>query len=1318
MNTQTVIWTPLPNGASGENRLQLAVHAAIRLETSDAAATLGDWPAFEHWAAQEISFGVSFGGGEAIPATIASPRRPDLWDSLVNAGTPVRGSSFDGFDDRLVRSYPVRRVMDFLRERYTQIAIASPTDHPPIDDLLDHFGEIGFAGEDQNKSKEQLQAELENELASARAIQFDTPSPPGVKDFLALLRFHRRPFGPSVAPIVPPDFDFHQLLAMCSEHGRLQRLLGVVFDLEVSSRTLLQLPPQTYVQVHPEWAAPAGTTESRPRTRCVVGQNLFRAAPRAVGPELVNGHLPLGGNDFELVQVDPDGAGIKALNFADNLKRSRLAEHNTDDTPESYSVPSLRSGGLSMVRVDRGPRLVQTLDRGVVLNGSLAADPLLDAEDVTRGYLVDVWDAGSEEWHSLTRRQGAYHFTAKPESVPVAGDDEAAVVSAPTSDADPAGPKDLYLQESLFHWNGWSLAAAQPGKFIHRNDTVEHPADQPMLPPPFPLELEFKATPGTLPRLRFGAEYRVRMRAVDIGNNAVPFAQGADESDPALVRGTTYARFEPAQSPTLLLRSPRTEGESVDRIVLRSNYGATAVEAPGERHVTPPRSPQRLAEQHGLFDTAATSTTPSTVDGSAATFMLIANREAKSFKDIGGVVDPDDSPDTLYLPGASFVIPYLPDLLTVGAAFRDLPGATGVVKTYDFSPDPSSDFGGWPNYRPFRLVVIEPPAPNQEGPAAPPLFSSSRVLTVQLPKGDTVKVRLSCTLDPAHLEQLGIWRWLAAAVPAADLAGWQNLVTLGQHWMLTPYRTLTLVHAVRQPLRTPEFSNPSSTRALGNTFAVIRDTMTFSRKSTSKVEVYGAWHDFVDDGVTPPTLPAGPGEPREALAFSVPLLRPGAPTPDDLHLTVQDRHEFHDTKHRDVTYTSIATTAFSEYFLERALETAPVPGTIDLGKELVPGSVTIKDAAGATTYDEGTDFTVNHASGEVTLNGAPGAIPNASPIAISFLATPITRGTANPPDGAGPKTLDIKSSARPASPKVLYIVPTFEWTEGPGTSSHRKGGGLRVYLDRPWWASGAGELLGVLVWAGGNNLPNLPNGLRPYVTQWGIDPLFNAPATPTRYPGIGHFPLSTAAMHGFDKSLDEVEGNPVHVAGHQVGFDQDRELWYCDIEIDAGNAYWPFVRLALARYQPSSIADAHLSRVILADFMQLAPDRSVSVVDVISVGRGAKPRVRVTVSGFSYEKTLAKAGPGTARATLEQRDPDVQTDMGWTPVGNPVPLPSEAGRGGTTLWAGLVTLPSARTPGKFRLVVEQFEELPVGTSILTGKLVTQPRLIYSDIVPL
>jgi hypothetical protein len=87
----------------------------------------------------------------------------------------------------------------------------------------------------------------------------------------------------------------------------------------------------------------------------------------------------------------------------------------------------------------------------------------------------------------------------------------------------------------------------------------------------------------------------------------------------------------------------------------------------------------------------------------------------------------------------------------------------------------------------------------------------------------------------------------------------------------------------------------------------------------------------------------------------------------------------------------------------------------------------------------------------------------------------------------------------------------------------------------------------------------------------------------------------------------------VDVAPHDVYFDDERKLWYCDIEVTWGAAYFPFIRLALARYQPVALHGAHLSNVVLADFMPLVPDRWLNVTQT----RDPRTR-RVTVFGHTY----------------------------------------------------------------------------------------------------
>src|SRR5690349_7177109 len=85
----------------------------------------------------------------------------------------------------------------------------------------------------------------------------------------------------------------------------------------------------------------------------------------------------------------------------------------------------------------------------------------------------------------------------------------------------------------------------------------------------------------------------------------------------------------------------------------------------------------------------------------------------------------------------------------------------------------------------------------------------------------------------------------------------------------------------------------------------------------------------------------------------------------------------------------------------------------------------------------------------------------------------------------------------------------------------------------------------------------------------------------------------------------------------------ERQLWYCDIALDPGAAYFPFIRLALARYQPISTDGGHLSEIVLADVVALTPARWLAV----ATGLDSRSR-NVTVSGHTY-----RASSGWEEAT-------------------------------------------------------------------------------------
>src|SRR5262249_24791087 len=134
-----------------------------------------------------------------------------------------------------------------------------------------------------------------------------------------------------------------------------------------------------------------------------------------------------------------------------------------------------------------------------------------------------------------------------------------------------------------------------------------------------------------------------------------------------------------------------------------------------------------------------------------------------------------------------------------------------------------------------------------------------------------------------------------------------------------------------------------------------------------------------------------------------------------------------------------------------------------------------------------------------------------------------------------------------------------------------------------------------------------------------------------------------------------------------------------------GAAYTPMVRLALARYQPHSLQDAELSRIVLADVMSIEPGRAVTVT------RSGKI-LNVTLSGYSYSKSsnLTGSGPGPAEVVLERHDPKVKDlTLGWSQVGEPHPMSASTRRGGLTTWTARLSAPSGHA--KFRLSVHQYE---------------------------
>ncbi|MBV9266764.1 MAG: hypothetical protein JO061_11400 [Acidobacteriaceae bacterium] len=1225
MSIRNIMWTALPNGfTAAGNKLRLSVYVSPRLVTNNGVdGELSQFPDFLNWPKTigPIKFNVQIQGGPSftVSRNAATPLAPKLWTSLFQPTTYVRSYQLPDKTNLNIRSYPIRKVHSFLKGAYQAVAIQAP-DQPPT------RGQLNF--EDTRKKvitnlvpisivqpqeEQDINERLNRELSGRglRAIPSDFGD--STTDFYQVRLFHqflsKRLADGSPAPLPPqklPKLDFHDALSRLSQYPELERRLGIVVDLVIPAN----IPASGNIQVVPVLSAPPPMT---PWTAYQLDSatKSFLPAPGA-SSDVADGMLQLTEDNFDLIQVDIDGAAHKMLDFAFNLGYLDFVTR-TAGSAQEFGFPSLRSAGFAVTRVNRAvnlhKRLVSAVQQNTSINASPQGGPVLTAEDVTRGYRIDVWDSMSSKWHSLCWRDGTYDFT-RDAIVRQLAPDEGFISLATTQSAD-GTTTDLYLPESLFRWAGWSLSVPRIGKTIGPNDTAIQPGNPAQTE--FKLVVTFKPVKHTLPRLRFGASYQIRARAVDLAGNSLPPHASIPASFSIPPQPVPYLRYEPIVAPVVVLRQPlspeTSPGASMQTLAIRSNYNTPATSG-SERHLAPPKVSEEFAEVHGMFDT------PTGLD--KAIYPTLVAKDG----DFG--MDPAHPDQPVPHPEAQLELPYLPDPLAVGAAFLNLPQTVaGTVFKVPFS-------GKWPDKLAFRISLVEG--------SATPSFSQSateRVLTVELQKADQVQVLMSCYPTPNGLSKMALWEWIAEAKPP-NLSQLEQLALNGRHWMLTPPKTLLLVHAVRQPLIQPEFQSLQSTRVLGGTTATLTDEIVISGKSTIKVDVQAAWTDVIDDGTNSPQPKTPPGSAR---AFEIPV------SPADTLLAINGQHEFHDTKYRSVTYAAVATSLFREYF---------------------PNSLT----------RPASDFTRE--------------------------STPVT--------------LDILNTARPKAPKVLYVVPTFGWDqkqEGTWHFSTRAGGGVRVYLGRPWFTSGAGELLGVVLWQcsppqHATFAPfETPDFLKPFVTQWGMDPIWDAPPLPSEAtPLLDSF--RNAAKKEMGLTLDELSQTPdlaFAVAGHTVGYDNERKLWYCDIEIDFGTAYFPFIRLALARYQPNSLPDAHLSRVVLADFVQLVPNRSAS----IAFDGFDRKLLNLAISGLTFNQMPQP----TVQVTVEAQPPGSKGDLAWIPVSTPMVLTATDGPGGVTLWATPITLPAPRGSRPFRLRIEEFETYQTGTDDQT-----QTRLVYADVIPL
>ena len=1460
MANQTILFTVMPRGiALNSSTLPVSVYVSPRLMGEKRLRAFPDWLSWTRRLREEgLSLTLRSGTRQTTVKVATEPLRPDLWEAMFNERTFVRSHEFVDYSGRAIFSYPVRYALSTIKAIYqiagVELALPDPDrvkgsnqeESRPQQLLRALLAGLEVNWSDQLGDRLRKKYRDQRAAASVSSVLQLQATDLGPDGLLALMPppeaepslrrqmteqfavFSHIPTGPPIADN-PPDFDttidFHQALSSLNSYPALLRALGLVFDFELPKDFLrlsgTQLGAISVVDLpNVRWRLQAtSTVPALPplETAYVLVENaahttsIFATAPGVLGQLSTEfdtfGLLNVSPVHYGLAQVDVDSALHKAVMLAETWQTGQAhpasADH-PDVFDSSATLPSLRSGGLSLFADGRALKLLTTFQQSKTFNDALAskkpADRPFFAEDLIHGYRLDIWDSSTGKWHSLHERSARYRigdrtFDVKAEE----GFSQLAAAQAPPNPETPPAD-DLYLHESVARWAGWSLSVPMVGRHLSPEGDPDKALDQVQEnepATPFKMTTDFTVTKGSLPSLRFGRSYRLRARVVDICGNSLhvddPLADVLAQFGfalPADAEGFPYLRYEPVAAPLVIVRDGAAitgPGSTVDRLVIRtfnsdpSLDGVAADLTASDRHLVPPRTSVEVGERLSMFDDGAGK-----LVSSAAMYSLIADRDKGELPQVE--MEIAGHPQTFPLEAADAIgpLPYLPDVLSRGAALRNLPGTDeatigrttapdgpGSVLEFSTLDDPNPRQGSatligfagaddWQQMQSIRLALAEAGG----GHIAPEWDGSGRVLTVFLPKGTQSVVPLSSFMTPDDLKLMGVWQWVREYINLRTLLPDGSFLRPGQdvdriahvlqraveggHWMITPPRLLTLVHAVQQPMGVPAFTaisvqhapygdptkfpfdetrDPSPTvlqteperaptgdtelapvtawRKPGAVDAFLMGGLYVHGASTEKIDLFAEWSDPIDD-VGTDRVEVAPGaadpnrEARSAHVDEVPLRTLGEGI-ISVHTSGLNSRSvgFYDANHDLLCFVRNGDSLGNLKSADPAFQ-----------------QTIFTDAAPRHHLNDTKHHRITYTA--VATSRFQDCFPQNQEGGFTRTSAPIV--------------VDVPASTRPNAPQIAFVVPTFGWQRQTETNlkrSVRFGGGLRVYLDRPWFSSGDDELLGVSLYSFDNGFTIDRKAWKNYATQWGADPIWTTNPLVLSVPGLSHFPDAVASEQGI--SLEAPAPGRVDIVGYPVHFDAERQMWYADLTINTDTlTYCPFVRLALVRYQPHALPDAKASRVVLADFAQLTPSRAA----VITADPYHPRRLRVTVSGIAPsgptpvivgpQPTNPVGEPTVVTVTVQQRDDAVGGELGWKDVAAGTAtiteqtslVPSDLVR-----WTGLVDFAQPVEAGRFRLLIQENEYLSANhvetepaVRGATPRRFNPGRLIYAETV--
>jgi cytoskeletal protein RodZ len=1409
-----IIWTVLPNGSGAqgdEDYYHFSVVPSIRLEATDNRKTqLSNFSdLFQNWTSKMLDNETTFslfagrGIGALKPELIRDKLNPDLWSRFFPSDLLVEPFEIDGLDkERRVYSYPARFLKDTVLTTYRELAARQPQERPfawrwvptllELSDYREMLGEFDTGlrrrmdSDEKELNHELVRKELfgpnRDRLVESRSHKFERDTAPVEKlrsvlqergfvpfpsedeqaryHMAQLKEFHkvqkeenessRESFQERRRQLEP---EFHKMLTILMEYPALRRALGLILDFRLPKS---QLTADSFLSFKATFGGSTrGDVPEQISMRSLYTLSpVFRLKTQDEGLQK-NGWLKVGDDKlFTLLPFETDAAAIKLKNKTDIIAQSLLVGRSVGI---SESLPTLRSTGITMAVNGLSEHLHNRLNtqqsRDAEIQVSATEPTNLYMEDVTAGYRIDiaVENTDPDKWYSLHEREGTYYANGNAQTVKeeIFSETDEGVLQLGVSKTKPSeNRRNYFTQEGQFIWNGWSLSVTRPGRHVEdpeMNKPIEEPEQS--------FETEFEVPRGTLPRLRYGQSYRLRIRTVDLAGNS--WAHTTTLNDPEVYRTFQYLRWEPVMSPLpyFVPKNKQIEvqdGESENILAIRQGITfqvdddqsiAIPFVKQSARLLIPPEVDHQIYEKHGLLDIGMgkDSKNISTVYNFLAKHDHVMPEPGKERRGKGN--PPNKNQQDLRteavqdLPlrqnrDGSLSCRYLPDPLAEGIAIwagrpKKLIGKCAFPR--------ESDRWKLPKPIVFRLLSTPGRQFNLE------VNENKGLITFYLPKGMMQLIHVSCYLPLQFqgkntLDLMGWWpelkyavhnpppeenenqrnqyeRWrqyileradrqkLLASTPAVmppppTLKELGALIYNGGQYLFTPYQAFRLVHAVPEPLQKPNITTLRPYREPDDITAQLEGLVKVDGKSTNRMDLEAKWEEWIDD--TTSYTEETPGgqltgvkkETRREIAQSINL--------DYMDGVLQYQegqetllHQFNDTKHRIVHYHLTGSTRYREFYASSLID---------------------NDSREAQKLPS------------VTGNQVQVSIP---------------------------------SSARPLAPEIEYIIPLMEWKEEKGTNFTqriRSGGAFRVFLKRPWFSSGQGEMLGVVcrskkdlrkytnkdvLWSDEEE-PNKP--LHHLLTQWGHDPISlpvsGGPMFPTQDFFKNHHSVhediyvKEAIVTNWQEGQTPPIPTPLDIVAYEVHFDQKRNLWYTDIHLTAPiTSYFPFIKFAFVRYQPNSLAhitinekqlkqfDYHISRIVQPDFVQILPEKRLVLefsnpdlknrFSVNLVGPVARELRQVNEDNIPFSINMVEMD-------IEKRLPDGSFVLDNNAKRARYYNPTSEVKGTLGTFREEVVLDNIYQQGGFRFVIKEWEWRRADEGIQMGKYKRGMRLVYAD----